>query len=36
VCRDFVVCEFGADHDVNEICGRIVSNNPYVTHSFDI
>jgi hypothetical protein len=35
MCCDFVMCEFGADHGVHEICGRILSKNLHVTHSFD-
>ena len=32
---DLVMCEFGSDHDVMKICGRILSNNPQVTHVFE-
>jgi hypothetical protein len=29
------MCEFCADHGLNEICGRIVSNYPHITQPFD-
>ena len=32
---DLVMCEFRADHDVTKMCGRILSNNPHVTHVFE-
>ena len=35
MCCDFVMCEFGADHGVNKICGRILSKNLHVPHSFN-
>src|SRR5262249_19844044 len=30
------MCEFRADHDVNEIWLRILSNNPHVIHRLEI
>src|SRR5262245_43455711 len=30
-----VVCDFGSDHDVMKICGRILSNTTQVTHVFE-
>jgi hypothetical protein len=30
------MCEFSADHGVNEIWRRLLSNNPHVTHAFEI
>src|SRR5262245_6222601 len=35
VRHNLVICEPGADHDVDEIRLRILSNNPHVTHPFD-
>ena len=32
---DFVVCQFGANHDVMKICGRILSNTTQVTQVFE-
>src|SRR5262249_22247505 len=29
------VCEFGSDHDLIKICGRILSNNPQVIYAFE-
>ena len=29
------MCEFRADHDVTQICGRIVSNTAQVTRVFE-
>jgi hypothetical protein len=30
-----VVCDFGSDHNVVKICGRILSNTTQVTHVFE-
>src|SRR5262245_60051414 len=35
VTCDFVVCEFRADHSVNEIWRRILSNHRQVIHLFE-
>jgi hypothetical protein len=35
VAGDLIMCEFRADHDVTRMRGRILSNNPHVTHTFE-
>src|SRR5262245_15712312 len=35
MARDLVMCELGSDHDVVEMCGRILSNHPQATHAFE-